>query len=657
MSIILKPAIALSNSLRFKAKFSLLAVMFYLPLLACFIWIVNDQVALLKQYQKELQGYQQIEIIVKLENDIASSRSKPNERASISNKLKQLQQQLAKSAEFSPLQGQASALQKNWQDQQESLSTSSFSFYHDIYSHTLSLRENVAALSGLTRESDALAFYLAESSEQRLPALIEYIGRIKDLTANIINQGFDAESYTLVVALDKRIDELQLQFSKTNEQLVRVAPKSMQGYLGQVKELVEQLDSYQNRLKNQVINPDEISLSLSEANRLAEQQLDTIKKFKLQSNKLLTDKIISLQHNSNISLWALSIVLIAVILGTSYLLFAIYRSLIINVGRINHAAERLGNGDFTESLALTSRDELGDIGRSFAQMQDKIHNLLFAFGQDVHQLKSTAGDIHQLTDDMQKSIALQQKETHSVASAITQVSQSVQTISENTDSAQQITEQASNSVTSGQEIIQETATAINDISLEVNTSAEVINELAANSSDIAGFVDVIRKIADQTNLLALNAAIEAARAGEQGRGFAVVADEVRTLASRTQESTSEIQRIIEQLQSGAAKSVEAMNQGVIKAEHGVDKTTQVEQTFSQVTQQVEEIVAATIEISTAVTQQREMVFSIDENTANIANGADRVMQAANNAASEGGNLAALAEHLSQQLEQFTLKKE
>jgi methyl-accepting chemotaxis protein len=232
----------------------------------------------------------------------------------------------------------------------------------------------------------------------------------------------------------------------------------------------------------------------------------------------------------------------------------------------------------------------------------------------------------------------------------------VQVIADNTSGARSLTEQASQHVAQGQEIISDTAKAIHDISEEVNTSSVVINSLAEHSTEIGQFVNVIREIADQTNLLALNAAIEAARAGEQGRGFAVVADEVRTLASRTQDSTAEIQRIIEQLQSGANQSVEAMKQGVIKAEHGVEKTEEVAKTFSEVTQNVEEIVSATIQISAAVEQQSTMVVGIDENTVNIANDADQVMQASKDAAGSGQNLSELADHLSQKLAQFRLDK-
>jgi len=462
MSTILKPAIALSNSLRFKAKFSLLAFMFYLPLLACFIWIVNDQVSLLAQYEKELAGYQQIEQIITLEVAIADSRADQSQRAAITSKIKALNQSLSSSSIFGQLQGQANALLKLWQAEQSKLTTESFDLYNDFYSQTLALRENVAALSGLTRESDELAFYLAESSEQRLPALVEYTHRIKDLTALIINQGFSAESYTLVVALDKRIDELQIQLGKTNEQLHQVKTDALSNYYNKSRSLNTALDEYQLRLKQQMIEPDEISLSLNEANRLAADLITQMVNFKKIGNELLTNRIETLQEKNRMSLWLLSIVLIVIAIASSYLLIAIYRSLVINVNLVKQAAERLGAGDFTETLDLSSKDELGDIGQSFKQMQNQIRQLLLTFGQDVAQLRDAASDIHQLTEEMQKSIASQQQETHNVAAAITQVRESVNTIAENTAGAQQLTEQASNSVNDGQAIIQDTASAISD---------------------------------------------------------------------------------------------------------------------------------------------------------------------------------------------------
>jgi len=657
MSVILKPAISLLNTLRFKAKFTLLATIFYLPLLVSFSWIMQEQLTLINQYQQELFGHQQIKDISILEQTVASVRAGKEQVTAVSNKIQKIKEAVNRSDIIHQAGEQANNLAQYWQNAEQSGTDISSEQYEMVYDNTLALRENVAALTGLTRESDALAFYLAEASVQRLPAFIEYIGRTRDLVDDILVEGgFSAQSYTSLVALDKRIDELQVQLQKNADQLIRVSSETTNTYLTNYQTMMVSTDEYQQTLHQQLIDPDEISLPHSLAKQLATKQYDDAISLLAHADTLLDEKLAMQQNSNRQSLLLIGLLLAAVILITSYLLIAIYRSLRNNVKQINRAAEYLGEGDFTHKLDIASKDELGEIAHSFSQMQSKIHFLLARFSSDVMQLRSSASDIHQLTNDMEQSLSKQQKNTHNVAKTITQVSDSAKVIADNTAGAQMLIEQTSEHAAQGQEIISDTAKVINDISLEVNTSSMVINSLAQHSTEIGQFVNVIREIADQTNLLALNAAIEAARAGEQGRGFAVVADEVRTLASRTQDSTTEIQRIIEQLQAGANQSVEAMKKGVFKAEHGVEKTQEVAKTFSEVTHNVEEIVSATIQISAAVEQQSTMVIGIDENTVNIAHDADQVTQAAKDAAGAGQDLAKLADDLSHQLAQFTLNK-
>lgn len=645
MTLIFNPAIAISNSLRFKAKFSLLALMFYLPLIASFIWIVKQQFHNLNQYQLELSGNTQISAIVELEQAVGNIRLSQNRSNDITQKIEQL----------TLPENNKQTLLVGWQNLRVSERT--FNDFSMFYDKTFAERENLAAVSGLSREPDPQAFYLAEAALIRMPALVEYTGRIKDLTISIIsNNGFSAETYTLLVALDNRLDELQLQYAKTIEQLKRVAPNMFNNYLSQYENVKQSVDNYQALLRSEVINPDSIQWRAAQAKSLGDAQYKQQQELMVLSDKLLVVRIQQLKNSGVQALWLLSVILVIIMLAISYLLVGIYQSLSENVNKINLAAERLGNGDFSFNISSSAKDELGDITRRFSQMQHKIHTLLSRVANDVSVLKSAAANINSLTEAMEKNIALQQQDTHQVASSINQVNDSVQIISSNTADAKILTEHAYTSVNHGEEVISDTANVITAISSQVNASAEVINELALHSSEIGKFVNVIREIADQTNLLALNAAIEAARAGDQGRGFAVVADEVRTLAVRTQDSTSEIQRIIEQLQLGTGRSVEAMKNGVEQAEQGVEKTAQVADAFQQVSQSVTEIVSATTQISNAVEQQRNMVIGITGNTHDIAESTDNLLQSAEDAANAGANISQLAEDLAVQLAQFTLKK-
>ncbi|MCG8429416.1 MAG: methyl-accepting chemotaxis protein, partial [Chromatiales bacterium] len=244
---------------------------------------------------------------------------------------------------------------------------------------------------------------------------------------------------------------------------------------------------------------------------------------------------------------------------------------------ISNVAEKLreiGNqgGDLTVQLPVKGSDEVADLSQGFNDFVGKIHDIVNQVRVATEQISTAAGQLTLVSDAVSNDVIKQQQETDQVASAMSEMTSTSNDVANSASSTASATAEAESLAATGENVVSDTIASIRRTADQVDQSAEVINQLSAASENIGSVVQVIQSIAEQTNLLALNAAIEAARAGEQGRGFAVVADEVRNLANRTQESTEEIQKTIEELQEGATKASAVMHQGTIEAENSVQQT-------------------------------------------------------------------------------------
>uniref|UniRef100_UPI0030D6F140 methyl-accepting chemotaxis protein n=2 Tax=unclassified Pseudomonas TaxID=196821 RepID=UPI0030D6F140 len=318
------------------------------------------------------------------------------------------------------------------------------------------------------------------------------------------------------------------------------------------------------------------------------------------------------------------------------------------------AAEEIAKGNLTRPIAADGDDEAGRLLRAMSTMQEKLRDTLQRISGSATQLASAAEELNSVTDESARGLTQQNNEIEQAATAVNEMTSAVEEVARNAVSTSEASKDATASAGDGRELVQETVSAIERMSADVQGTATLIGNLANESRDIGKVLDVIRGLADQTNLLALNAAIEAARAGEAGRGFAVVADEVRALAHRTQQSTSEIERMIGSIQSGTEHAVDSMRNSTERAESTLNIARGAGMSLDTINTAIVEINERNLVIASAAEEQAQVAREVDRNLVNIRDLSVQSATGANQTTAASAELSRLAVDLSSMVGRFSL---
>lgn len=351
------------------------------------------------------------------------------------------------------------------------------------------------------------------------------------------------------------------------------------------------------------------------------------------------------------SIRTIIVVLIAIVAAV-IISFAVVAPLKRSLYQVNNALNVLASGNLTHKLDDSGHDEFAELAKNCNRLVDSLRGLIVGILDRSNQLAAAAEQTSAITAQTTSGIQEQKSQVDQVATATTELSSSAQQVSMSADDALAQIKQADQEAKHMRTIAEENKRTILALADEVAKAGLVINKVQSDSASIGSILDVIRGIAEQTNLLALNAAIEAARAGEQGRGFAVVADEVRSLASRTQVSTREIQQMIEVLQQGAQQAVAAMDMGRAQANACVDKTEQANLALETISQSVHKAYDAGTHIAHAAQEQNVVSQQVSEKLEHIAAISEETAIGADQTAQSSHQVAKLAEELQASVGEF-----
>jgi methyl-accepting chemotaxis protein len=353
--------------------------------------------------------------------------------------------------------------------------------------------------------------------------------------------------------------------------------------------------------------------------------------------------------------WQISGLLILSLLLLLGVLSYIFRTLI--GARLDHMREALhaiasGKGDLRQRLDDSNNDEISDVARTFNQFLDGMKMMVGSLNEQAQELFNASNILRTAAKQTREGTEQQDQETEQIASAVNQMSGTAEEVASLAKETSEQAQDASGIIQQGRDIVTQSTDSIDKLARDIQTTTDVISTLEADSADIGSVLDVIRGIAEQTNLLALNAAIEAARAGEQGRGFAVVADEVRTLASRTQSSTEEIQQMIEKLQGGVKNAVHAMEQGGQQLHISLEQSAQTHEAMEKIAGAMLEIHNMNGKISAAASAQSATTDEINRNINQVSEISQSCAQNAAESESAANNLADSGDKIAKILSRF-----
>ncbi|UUY09068.1 methyl-accepting chemotaxis protein [Pseudomonas sp. J452] len=659
MNALLKPGMRTLECFRFARKFQLLALMFILPLTYAAwvigqtylekLWVVDGERAGVRQ----LQALDRVELALVAQRNL-TARWKATERnrqasaetqaaltrlqqgeAGLDEALQQLQQVLADEAASSHVTERLQALQ-GLREGLGGQALSSVGWWPDAYDRftlalqqLVSLREQVATESGLILDPWLETYLLMQMSTQGAPRLQQQLGVLASVGQGAVAAGqFSLQSRLQLREIRSATGESRQQLGKFGENLEGKLPKSLAAWKESYTQSLAGLDDWLQQLDQKMYGDGGISLDVASF----EQGMDATQAHiaRLQEATLVAlDQ--RLQQYRAQALRALILTLgaftIMVVLAL-YALLCLQASIRASAARITSLAQQLRDGDLRSHVTVHGQDELALIGVALNDAVAQLRGSLQGVNQETAELGDT---VVVLSDQAQVALCAveqQQQQVSQIAAAATQMAATAQSVAENCEmAAQDATQTRHVAEASNQRSVQTTA-SMHQLTRQLGDAATALGELREQAQQINRVVDVIKGIAEQTNLLALNAAIEAARAGEQGRGFAVVADEVRSLSQRTQESTREISATVESLQRVAVQSVELMQAACGQAEVDAGAVTELGEHLGEIASAVQRVSDMLTQIATAVEQQAATAEEVSGNIQQVDQAAARLLDGA-----------------------------
>ncbi len=669
------PAAKLMNQLSYPRKMMLISAIFIIPLMAT-LYMLNKQMNIAIDFaEKERLGIEYIQQLKNLTVKIPAHRGMTNaylagdnsfkdkiiaKRAEINTDIAAIDNVDSRLGEELKAREQWSAIKNEWNrvrgltDTQHS-AEEIFAAHSNLIANIIALVSHIGDTSNLVLDPNLDSYYLMDAVVNKLLHVSENLGQARGAGAGIATRG--------VITLDERI-KLTTLADKAQENLNAVVSGMQVAFRenstlapvlkADLDKSVQEVSSFLQTLNKDVIKQENITLASKTLFALGTSAISA--NFQLYNSIVpQLDTLLEIRSNGfRDEKYTLIVIVLSLMAIAIYLFFGFYSSIHKAVFGLKEASTRLAEGDLTARASNESKDELGEVVDSFNTVGEQFQLVIKQIIQSTESFTTSTSQLQNVTLQTSAGASEQQLQTDQVVSAVTEMAATVQEVARSAENAANAARIADERVKEGNQIVAETIASINELSREVEGAADVIHILETESQEIGSVLDVIRDIAEQTNLLALNAAIEAARAGEQGRGFAVVADEVRTLASRTQTSTQEIQSMIERIQHSAGNAVSTMESGRSQTQTSVEKATKAGQALEAINQSVGTISDMNAQIASAAEEQSAVAEEINRNMVEIRQITEQTANGAKETANESTELSNSANQLSAMVTRFTL---